>query len=142
MQKNGMLLIVVMLVSIGLLSGCIEQRAENGDNEEDQKARITVINHFTGDVTGHIRVEAYSEDDSYDASQTVTVKSGETKIVWFDTPESLYRANYYPTFTAVYVYDHTVTDTVSGWCYGHGTFHATFMVRGSPPNIEVEHQSS
>lgn len=140
MHKNEMLLITVIVISIGLLSGCTDQQVE----QDDERAEITVINEF-GDIDVHIRVQAYgSEGDSFDKSQTIVVGYGETEIVLFDTPRTLSNGDfsgYSVAFTAVYRYDQSVSRTKNVGTWFSGGFKSIFTVHGSPPNMEVEHQS-
>ena len=140
MQKIGMLLIAVMVISIGLLSGCTDQQVE----QDDERAEITVINEF-GDIDVHIRVQAYGkDDDSFDKSQTIVVGYGETEIVWFDTPRTLSNGDfsgYSVAFTAVYRYDQSVSRTKNVGDWFSGGFQSTFTVHGIPPNMEVEERS-
>ena len=138
MRKIGMMLIAIMVVSIGLLSGCTEQQSE-------YKMEINIENQFSQNIEGSIEITAHGiegepEDRTFLITKQVTIESGETKSISFDIPEPVSNQRFRVIFSAEsggYMSDsvskayYFFEPTGSQWLF-------KFKVYGTPPSMTVE----
>jgi hypothetical protein len=138
MKKIAILLIVLMMVCVGFLSGCTETTSDQ------KRAEYKIINNFSGLINGTIEIHGYKNINPegeiiYSASQAINVNDGETKSYWFEVPENVNAKSY--TFGCTVFDESGISDTFLGGAYVLIPFTATFRITGTPPIIKVEFSS-
>ena len=138
MRKIGMLLVALMLISIGFLSGCTEKQSE-------YKMEINIENQFSQNIEGSIEITAYGiegepEDRTFLITKQAYIESGETESISFDIPKSVSNQRFRVNFSAEsggYMFDsvskayYFFEPTGSQWLFN-------FKVYGTPPSMTVE----
>ena len=138
MQRNGLLLIGLIIISIGFLAGCTSEQPE-------YKMNINVENQFSQDIEGFIEITAHGveggpEDRTFLITKQVSIESGETESVSFDIPESVSNQRFRVNFSAES--GGYMSDSVSKAYYFFGSTGSQWLFRfkvyGTPPSMTIE----
>ena len=138
MQRNGLLLIGLLIISIGFLAGCTSEQPE-------YKMNINVENQFSQDIEGFIEITAHGveggpEDRTFLITKQASIESGETESVSFDIPESVSNHRFRVNFSAES--GGYMSDSISKAYYffesAGSQWLFRFKVYGTPPSMIVE----
>ena len=146
MGNKIIICILLLMVSLILLSGCIEQKQSES---EIVKAEYKIMNYFPGLITGKINIygwEGMNNDGLllHSATQTININEGQIKSYWFEVSKNSTLSIRSWSFGCTARYESGISgisDEFYGGAFGSIPFTATFRITGTPPLIKVEFSS-